>query len=158
MDESEHGPHLPLQPRQGALYSPDWVVIPCPKDNGMHDAQMHTCNNVNQKSDKCYSTNRDNLRRLKLHGQNVPKTASPWHCEKIVVLGDPKTQQPKIPQKVINWSIFIYFQENRLPGKIIYFSKNALRFSQNRDFLFPLPLMLSYENTHELAILSKTSF
>ena len=27
------------------------------------------------------------LRRLKLHGQNAPKTASPRHCEKIVLLG-----------------------------------------------------------------------
>ena len=27
------------------------------------------------------------LRRLKLHGQNAPKTASPRHCEKIVFLG-----------------------------------------------------------------------
>ena len=26
------------------------------------------------------------LRRLKLHGQNAPKTASPRHCEKIVLL------------------------------------------------------------------------
>ena len=98
------------------------------------------------------------LRRLKLHGQNVPKTASPPHSEKIVFLGDPKTQEPKIQQKAINWSIFIYFQENRLPGKIIYLSKNALLFSENHDFLFPLPLMLSYENTHELSIFSKTSF
>ena len=60
------------------------------------------------------------LRRLKLHGQNVPKTASPRHCEKIVLWGDPKTQEPKIPQKPINWYIFFYFQENRLPGKIIH--------------------------------------
>ena len=27
------------------------------------------------------------LRRLELHGQNAPKTASPRHCEKIVLLG-----------------------------------------------------------------------
>ena len=27
------------------------------------------------------------LRRLKLHGENVPKTASLRHCEKIVLLG-----------------------------------------------------------------------
>ena len=27
------------------------------------------------------------LRRLKLHGQNAPKSASPRHCEKIVLLG-----------------------------------------------------------------------
>ena len=27
------------------------------------------------------------LRRLKLHGQNAPKTASLRHCEKIVLLG-----------------------------------------------------------------------
>ena len=27
------------------------------------------------------------LRRLKLHGQNAPKTASPRHCEKKVLLG-----------------------------------------------------------------------
>ena len=27
------------------------------------------------------------LRRLKLHGQNAPKTASPRHCVKIVLLG-----------------------------------------------------------------------
>ena len=27
------------------------------------------------------------LRRLKLHIQNAPKTASPRHCEKIVLLG-----------------------------------------------------------------------
>ena len=27
-----HGPRLPPQPGQGALYSPDWVVIPCLKD------------------------------------------------------------------------------------------------------------------------------
>ena len=98
------------------------------------------------------------LRRLKLHGQNVPKTASPQHSEKIVLLGDPQTQEPKIQQKAINWSIFIYFRENRLPGKIIYLPKNALLFSENHYFLIPLPLMLSYENTHELPIFSKTGF
>ena len=27
------------------------------------------------------------LRSLKLHGQNAPKTASPRHCEKIVLFG-----------------------------------------------------------------------
>ena len=33
----------------------------------------------------CAPVNR--LRRLKLHGQNAPKTAPPRHCEKIVLLG-----------------------------------------------------------------------
>ena len=61
MDESEHGPHLPPQPGKGALYSPDWVVIPCLRDKGMDDAKMHKCSNVKQQSDKCYSTNDDNL-------------------------------------------------------------------------------------------------
>ena len=97
------------------------------------------------------------LRRLKLHGQNLPKSASPRHSENIVIMGDPKTQEPKIQQKSINWTIFIYFQENLLPQKIIYLPKNTLLFSENHDFLFLLPLMLSYENTHELSILSKNS-
>ena len=100
----------------------------------------------------------DTLRRLKLQGQNLPKSASLRHSEKIVFMGDPKTQQQKIKQKSINWTIFNYFQENRLPRKIIYLPKNALLFSENHDFFLLLPLMLSYENTHELAILSKTSF
>ena len=90
------------------------------------------------------------LRRLKLHGQNMPETASSRHSEKKVLLGDPKTQEPKIQQKAIDWLIFIYFQENRLPGKLIYLPKNALLFSKRDNFLFPLPLMLSHENTHEL--------
>ena len=85
----------------------------------------------------------------------VPLRGTP---KKKVFMGDPKTQEPKIQQKSINWTIFIYFQENRLPRKIIYLPKNALLFSENHDFLFLLPLMLSYENIHELSILSKTSF
>ena len=39
----------------------------------------------------------DLLRRLKLHGQNAPKTASPRHCQKIVPLGGAKTKEPKFP-------------------------------------------------------------
>ena len=58
MDESDHGPHLP---GQGAFYTPDRVVIPRLRDKGMDDAQMHTWNNVKQQSDKCYSTNHNNL-------------------------------------------------------------------------------------------------
>ena len=87
-----------------------------------------------------------------------PKLPLRGTAKKKFFWGDPKTQEPKIPQKAINWSIFIYFQENRLPGKQVYFSKNALRFWENHDFLFPLPLMLSNKNTHELSIFSKTSF
>ena len=34
-----------------------------------------------------YVPDKTNLRRLRLHGQNAPKTASPRHCEKIVLLG-----------------------------------------------------------------------
>ena len=98
------------------------------------------------------------LERLKLHGQNLPKSASSRPSEKIVFMGDPKTQEPKLQHKSINWTIFIYFQENRLPQKIIYLPKNTLLFSENHDFLFPLPRMLSYENTHEVSILSETSF
>ena len=58
------------------------------------------------------------LRRLKLQGQNLSKSASLRHSEKIVFMGDPKTQQQKVKQKSINWTIFIYFQENRRPGKL----------------------------------------
>ena len=61
MDESEHGSHLPARPGEGALYSPDSVVIPCVRDKGIDDAHMQTCNNVKQQSDKCYSTNQINL-------------------------------------------------------------------------------------------------
>ena len=86
---------------------------------------------------------------------NVPLRGT---LKKKIVLGDPKTQEPKIQQKSINWTIFIYFQENRVPGKIIYLSKNALLFSENHDFLFLLSLMLSFENTHELSIFSETCF
>ena len=39
------------------------------------------------------------LRRLKLHGQNAPKAASPRHCEKIVLLGGPKNRRTKNPVK-----------------------------------------------------------
>ena len=98
------------------------------------------------------------LRRLKLHGQNLPKSASLRHSGEIGFIGDPKTQERKIKQISINWTIFIHFQEGRLPRKIIYLPKNALLFWENHDFLLLLPLMLSYENTHELSILSKTSF
>ena len=42
------------------LYSPEWVVIPCLRDKGMDDAQMHTCNNVKQQIGKFYFTNHDN--------------------------------------------------------------------------------------------------
>ena len=41
---------------------------------------------------------------------------------------------------------------------MIYFSKNAVLFWENHDFFFPLPLMLSNKNTHELSIFYKTSF
>ena len=41
---------------------------------------------------------------------------------------------------------------------MIYFSKNAVLFWENHDFLFPLPLMSSNQNTHELSIFLKTSF
>ena len=68
------------------------------------------------------------LRRLKLHGQNLPKRASPRHSEKIVFMGDPTKQEPQIQRKSINWTIFFYFQENPLPRKIIYLPKNALLF------------------------------
>ena len=88
------------------------------------------------------------LRRLKLQGQNLPKSSSLRHSEKIVFMGDPKTRRQKIKQKSINWTIFIYFQENRLPRKIIYLPTNALLFWENHDFFFLLPFMLSYENTH----------
>ena len=44
-----------------------------------------------------------------------------------------------------------------MPGKIFYLPKNALLFSENHDFLFPLPLMLSYENTQELSIFFKNN-
>ena len=87
-----------------------------------------------------------------------PKVPLRGAAKKIVFVGDPKTKEPKIQQKSINWTIFIYFQENRLPRKTIYLPKNALLFSENHDFFFLLSLMLSYENTHELSIFSKTSF
>ena len=69
--------------------------------------------------------------KLPLHG--TPK--------KIVIFGDPKTQEPEIEQKAINWSIFIYFQENRLPGKIIDLPKNARFFvsSTTSAFLWKYP-------------------
>ena len=86
-----------------------------------------------------------------------PKLPLRRTAKKKFFLGDPKRQEPKIPQKAINWSIFIYFQENRLPGKMIYFSKYALLFLENHDFLFPLSLMLSNKNTRQLSIFSKTS-
>ena len=98
------------------------------------------------------------LRRLKLHDQNVPKTASPWHSQIVVLLGDPKKQEPKIQQKAISWTNLIFFEENRLPGKVIYLPKNALLFAESHDFLFPLPLMLSHENTHEVSIFWKNQF
>ena len=63
-----------------------------------------------------------------------PKLPLCGTAKKNFVWGDPKTQEPKIPQKAINGSIFIYFQENRLPGKMIYFSKNAVLFLENHDF------------------------
>ena len=88
------------------------------------------------------------LRRLKLQGQNLPKSASLRHSEKIVFMGDSKARRKKIKQKSINWTILIYFQENGLPRKKVYLPKNALLFLENHDFFFLLPLMLSYENTH----------
>ena len=40
------------------------------------------------KAHTCWpAANLISLSRLKLHGQNAPKTASPRHCEKIVLLG-----------------------------------------------------------------------
>ena len=48
------------------------------------------------------------LRRLKLQGQNLPKSASLRHSEKIVLLADPKTQQQKIKQK----SVYTFCPEN----------------------------------------------
>ena len=66
----------------------------------------------------------------------------------MVFMKDPKPRRQKIKPKSIHWTILIYFQENRLPRKIIYLPKNALLFLKNRDFVFLLPLMLSYENTH----------
>ena len=39
------------------------------------------------------------LRRLKLHGQNAPKTASPRHCEKVVLSGGTKNTRTKNPVK-----------------------------------------------------------
>ena len=98
------------------------------------------------------------LRRLKLQGQNLLKRASLRHSEKKVFMGDPKTQQQKIKQKSVHGTIFIHFQENRLPRKKIFLPKDALLFWENHEFFLLLPLMLSYENTHELAILSKTGF
>ena len=76
------------------------------------------------------------LRRLKLQGQNLPKSDSQRHFEKTVFMGDPKTQQPKIKQKSINWTIFIYFQENRLPRRKIYLPKNGLLFRKTMTFSF----------------------
>ena len=54
----------------------------------------------------------------------------PLHCtaKKQSFWGGPKTQEPKIPRKAINWSIFLYFQQNRLPRKMIYYQKNEILF------------------------------
>ena len=85
-------------------------------------------------------------------------------CPKPPLCGTPKkkffwrTQKHKNRKCSKKQLIFIYFKENRLPGKNICLPKDALRSWENHDFLFPLPLMLSYENTHELSILSKNSF
>ena len=73
--------------------------------------------------------------------------------------GDSKTQEPKKnPVKSNKLVHFHFFQDNRLPGKMIYSSKNEVLLWENHDFLFPLPLMLSNRNTHELSIFSKISF
>ena len=76
------------------------------------------------------------LRRLKLQGQFLPKSASPRHSEKIVFMGDPKTRRQKFKQTSMNWAILIYFQENRLPRKIVYLPNNALLFLDNHDVSF----------------------
>ena len=92
------------------------------------------------------------LRRLKLHGQNVPKTASPRHSEKIVLLGDPKTQEPKIQQKAINWSIFLHFQENGLPGKkfislkMHYFFRKTTTLCFLYHLCFPMKIPMSFQS------------
>ena len=99
------------------------------------------------------------LRRLKLHGQNAPKTASPRHCEKIVLLGgNPKHKNQKSCEKQLTGPFSFIFKKNRLPGKMIYFHQNEVLFWENHDFLFPIPLMLCNKNTHELSIFWKTSF
>ena len=97
-------------------------------------SSAHSCANVSSVVDFVQKK----VRRLKLQGQNLPKSASLRHSEKIFFMADPKTKQPKIKQKTINWTIFIYFQENRLPRKIIYLPKDALLFWENHDFFFLL--------------------
>ena len=52
------------------------------------------------------------LRRPKLQGQSLPKSACVHHSEKIVVWGTRKQRDIKLSKKLITWTVLICFQEN----------------------------------------------
>ena len=123
------------------------VTLPCTPSSAHRDSLL-TGNARSQLCAKLTACTEASLRRLKLPGQNVPKSARQHQLGKIVVSGDRKQRDTKSSEKLITWILLICFKGNRLHQEIFHLPKNALLFPENHDFFFLLPLMLSYENTH----------
>ena len=70
----------------------------------------------------------------------------------------PRGRKASSTRKIKPETSNLYFQQNRLPWKMIFFHENEVHFWENHDFFFAIPLMLCNKNTHELSIFWKTSF
>ena len=56
------------------------------------------------------------LKRLKLQGQNLPKSACLQHSGKIVVWGTRKQRDTKSNEKMITWNVLFVVKKTDCPG------------------------------------------